>query len=167
MGGRTSLGIPVLAGHHFGSAQRGTKRFDNCCLYENRFVFLDTYEPSIPMSAPLLLIVEDDLDTLAALSLALQFEGFEVITADNGRQALELARKHDPAVVVTDLHMPGIAGEELCCRLKADAATAHIPIIVCSAEYQVQQQLWPMIARLLTKPVPVPTLVESVYQVLA
>ena len=77
----------------------------------------------------LVLIVDDVPDNLAVLHDALDESGYTVLVATNGEQALARAAQARPDVVLLDAVMPGLDGFEVARRLKADAATAHIPII--------------------------------------
>jgi len=77
----------------------------------------------------LVLIVDDVPDNLAVLHDALDESGYTVLVATNGEQALARAAQAKPDVVLLDAVMPGLDGFEVARRLKADAATAHIPII--------------------------------------
>jgi DNA-binding response OmpR family regulator len=82
------------------------------------------------------LVVEDDPVILELLSLNFSMEGFEVRTAEDGEVALaEVAAQH-PDVIVMDIMMPKVTGLEAVARLKADDATAGIPIILLSAKAQ-------------------------------
>ena len=82
------------------------------------------------------LVVEDDPVILELLSLNFSMEGFDVRTAEDGEVALaEVAAQH-PDVIVMDIMMPKITGLEAVARLKADDATAGIPIILLSAKAQ-------------------------------
>jgi CheY-like chemotaxis protein len=80
-----------------------------------------------------LLIVEDHATMREALRLVLEGEGLEIIEAADGRTALDLARRDPPDLVLLDLHIPGISGEEVLATLKADPATAGIRVIVVTA----------------------------------
>ena len=88
------------------------------------------------MSAPTLLVVEDDPVILRLLEVNFELEGFEVLLAHDGAQGLALARSEHPAMVITDIMMPRMSGIELVQALKADPATASIPIILLSAKAQ-------------------------------
>ncbi|KQX88092.1 LuxR family transcriptional regulator [Variovorax sp. Root473] len=77
----------------------------------------------------LVLIVDDVPDNLAVLHDALDESGYTVLIATNGEQALQRAAQARPDIVLLDAMMPGIDGFEVARRLKADAATAHIPIV--------------------------------------
>jgi two-component system, cell cycle response regulator DivK len=82
-----------------------------------------------PGGAPLVLVVEDDLETRRLYSDVLTRNGFRVDQAHNGHQALEKAFSTSPALVITDIAVPGIDGIELCQRLRADARTSDIPVL--------------------------------------
>ncbi len=75
-----------------------------------------------------ILIVDDDPFTFAVLEDT--FEGIcDVIRADNGKAALDLAFKHKPDLILLDVMMPGINGYDVCRRLKADRQVSNIPVI--------------------------------------
>lgn len=78
------------------------------------------------------LIVDDDRTIVEVLRTALEDEGYTVFAGLN-EAALALARQEQPSVILLDLMMPGMDGVELCRRLRADPATAHIPIVALSA----------------------------------
>lgn len=80
------------------------------------------------------LVVDDDVDIARFLEINLLLEGFEVQVAHGGREALERVAEQPPDLVLTDVMMPGVDGVELCRRLRADAATAHVPVIMLSAK---------------------------------
>jgi CheY-like chemotaxis protein len=84
---------------------------------------------SLSRERPLVLLVEDDRQGRLMYAEWLGQAGFEVEQAHNGLQALERAFDRLPAVVVTDLNIPGIDGYELTRRLKADARTSAIPVL--------------------------------------
>ena len=80
-------------------------------------------------SAGLVLIVDDVPDNLAVLHDALDESGYTVLVATHGEAALQRAAQARPDIVLLDAMMPGMDGFEVARRLKASAATAHIPII--------------------------------------
>jgi len=80
-------------------------------------------------NSDLVLIVDDVPDNLAVLHDALDESGYTVLVATSGEQALQRAAQARPDIVLLDAMMPGIDGFEVARRLKADAATAHIPIV--------------------------------------
>jgi DNA-binding response OmpR family regulator len=63
----------------------------------------------------------------------LEEDGYEVMSANDGVEAVELARQHKPDLVITDIEMPRLDGYGVCKALKEDAATAHVPVLVCSS----------------------------------
>jgi CheY-like chemotaxis protein/predicted RNA-binding Zn-ribbon protein involved in translation (DUF1610 family) len=79
--------------------------------------------------APLVLLVEDDADSREMYAAGLQWAGFRVTSVGDGTTALTQAVSLSPQVVVTDLHVPGLNGLELCRRLKTTESTASIPVI--------------------------------------
>ena|SRR5438270_9966739 len=82
-----------------------------------------------PMSSPLVLIVENDLDTRHFYSRAFEDAGFRIDQAHNGHQALDKALKIPPDLIVADIAIPGMDGIELCRRLRADDRTRAIPVL--------------------------------------
>jgi two-component system cell cycle response regulator DivK len=89
---------------------------------------------------PLVLIVEDDLQTRALYRDVLEQEGFRTIEAHNGFQALEKARESCPDVVLTDLAVPGMDGFEFCQALQESAATRIIPILAITGHSEYLDQ---------------------------
>ena len=85
------------------------------------------------MSQPTVLIVEDEPAQVEVLAYNLKAEGFHVITADNGEDALILVDEYMPDLIVLDWMMPHISGIEVCRRLKTRPESRSIPIIMLSA----------------------------------
>jgi diguanylate cyclase (GGDEF)-like protein/PAS domain S-box-containing protein len=75
------------------------------------------------------LVVDDDRPSRNLMRLLLEEEGFEVVTAANGHEAIELASSSSPEVIVLDLVMPGMDGIETCRRLKRSAETSPVPVV--------------------------------------
>src|SRR5438105_43044 len=80
-----------------------------------------------------ILVCDDEPHILHVVSTKLRNAGFEVMTAEDGQEALDLARAHPPHLVVTDCQMPQLSGLELSVRLKAAPATADVPALMLSA----------------------------------
>lgn len=82
-----------------------------------------------------MLIVDDeeDLCVLAAYALTANRSDLEVISAKDGLSGLEQARTEQPTAIVLDINMPKMDGYEVCRRLKADAATRDIPVVMLTA----------------------------------
>ncbi|WP_437987333.1 response regulator [Sorangium sp. So ce117] len=81
----------------------------------------------------LILIVDDSADNLNVLSSALMSDGLEVAVACDGEEAIELASRAQPDLILLDALMPGLSGFEACRRIKADPATQSIPVIFMTA----------------------------------
>jgi len=81
-----------------------------------------------------ILIVDDEVYILHILDFSLGAEGYEVITAADGEEAIERAKKEKPDLVVLDIMMPKVDGFEACRRLKADPETSPIPVILLTAK---------------------------------
>jgi DNA-binding response OmpR family regulator len=81
-----------------------------------------------------LVVADDDPDVLRLLERRLARRGYEVVTATDGRAALDAVRRTGPDAVVLDRVMPAMSGEELCRELKADERTAAIPVVLLSAQ---------------------------------
>jgi two-component system, cell cycle response regulator DivK len=79
------------------------------------------------------LLVEDNEVNRYLARFVLEAGGFRVITANNGLDAIELARAHDPDVILMDIQMPVMDGYEATARLKGDAALRHIPVVALTA----------------------------------
>ena len=80
-----------------------------------------------------ILVVDDELEVRNLLTDHLTREGYDVIQASNGEEALVLAEKKDPQVILLDVKMPGIDGVEVCRRLKKEEKTRLTPIIMVTA----------------------------------
>ena len=80
------------------------------------------------------LVVDDEKDLVDLISYNLTRGGFEVLTAYDGKDALELAQREIPDLVVLDLMLPGLDGTEVARRLKADPRTASVPIVMLTAK---------------------------------
>ena len=85
------------------------------------------------MSKPTILIVEDEPAQSEVLAYNLKAEGYHVITADNGEDALILVDENMPDLILLDWMMPHVSGIEVCRRLKIRSETRSIPIIMLSA----------------------------------
>jgi sigma-B regulation protein RsbU (phosphoserine phosphatase) len=80
-----------------------------------------------------ILLVDDNPTNLQVLYQTLEGRGSKLLVAKNGEMALTIARKAHPHLILLDIMMPGIDGYEVCHQLKADPATAKIPVIFLSA----------------------------------
>ena len=87
------------------------------------------------------LIVEDNHDLAFGLRNNLEIEGYDVDVAPDGPSGLAAARRHHPDLVVLDLMLPGLDGLQLCRAIRADAATAAIPIIMLTAKAEESDRI--------------------------
>jgi two-component system phosphate regulon response regulator PhoB len=82
---------------------------------------------------PFVLVADDAPDISQLVRIALERGGFEVLTVEDGDAALQAVADRQPDVVVLDVWMPGVDGVEVVRRLRADPATAALPILVLTA----------------------------------
>jgi two-component system, OmpR family, phosphate regulon response regulator PhoB len=85
-----------------------------------------------------ILIVDDQLEVRELVQVTLEIGDYQILAAENGQQALDIARAEHPDIVLLDIMMPGsnVDGLEACRRLKKDPATADITIVMLSAKGQ-------------------------------
>ena len=114
-----------------------------------------------------ILLVEDDADSRAMLTIFLQVAGLGVVTASNGREAYDLAREHEPSVILLDLMMPVMTGEEFRTAQLANADISRIPVVVVSAHHQAPHIAKRMqAAGCLTKPVDLDVLTDTLHRIM-
>jgi CheY-like chemotaxis protein len=121
------------------------------------------------MSAKKILVADDESHILHVVSLKLRNAGFEVLTAADGQEALELALSERPDLLITDYHMPQLSGLELCRKLKHDPITAKIPAIMLTArgyDLDLKDTQDSGILRMLSKPFSPRALLTTVNEVL-
>jgi DNA-binding response OmpR family regulator len=99
------------------------------------------YRDRMASSTGRVLVVDDEDDIRELCRVNLEFEGFQVIDANNGTAALDQARRHHPDVIFLDLMMPEIDGWEVLRRLKEDDATADIPVVLLTARTGEDDQM--------------------------
>lgn len=88
-----------------------------------------------------ILIVEDEEDILLPVQFAFEAEGFSVLTAMDGAQALEVAKNAQLDVILLDLNLPTMDGLAVCRCLKDAPATADIPVVMASARTMKNDQM--------------------------
>lgn len=89
-----------------------------------------------------ILIAEDERDIRDLVAFTLRFAGHEVITATNGEEAVDLAPKVNPDLILMDVRMPRMTGYEACKAMKANSDLKDIPVVFLSAkgqESEIQQ----------------------------
>lgn len=82
---------------------------------------------------PTVLVVEDEPAQREVLTYNLEAEGYDVITAADGNEAILIVREQEPDVVLLDWMLPGMSGIEVCRQIKMQNALRHIPVIMISA----------------------------------
>lgn len=87
------------------------------------------------------LVVDDEAEIRELCRVNLEFEGFDVVEARNGNEAIELARRHRPDLVFLDLMMPGVDGWDVLHALKTDDDLASIPVILLTAKSGEEDQM--------------------------
>jgi two-component system, OmpR family, alkaline phosphatase synthesis response regulator PhoP len=121
------------------------------------------------MSKGRILVVDDEIYIVHILDFSLGMEGYEVITALDGEQALEKLKSEKPDLIVLDIMMPKLDGYEVCKSIKSSPETKHIPVILLSAKGRnVDQKLGFDVGAddYITKPFSPRKLVERINQLL-
>ncbi|MGD0715502.1 MAG: response regulator [Gaiellaceae bacterium] len=88
------------------------------------------------MSDPRVLVADDDEDILLLVTTRLRRDGFDVVSARDGNEALALALEHRPAVAVLDIGMPGLGGLEVLARIRSDESLQGMRILLLTAKAQ-------------------------------
>src|SRR5262245_30053313 len=94
--------------------------------------------PTAGLSKSLVLVVDDISKNLQVVGTLLRKEGYRIVPATSGAQALERVRAETPDLILLDLMMPEMDGLEVCRRLKADSATRSIPVIFLTASNEME-----------------------------
>ena len=115
------------------------------------------------------LVADDEIHIRRVVALKLRNNGFDVVLAENGKEAFKLACSEKPDIVVTDYQMPAMTGLELIEALRANAGTANVPVIMLTArnfaiEDDVKEKL--RISECLSKPFSPKELLQHVEDVL-
>jgi signal transduction histidine kinase/ActR/RegA family two-component response regulator len=162
MGGQLDVASEVGRGSTF------TLRLPGAEAPEPRSPVLETDARPHPAGAPKrrVVYIEDNSANLRLIERVLQRRAdLDLVTASHGQLGLDLVRQERPALVLLDLHLPDISGEEVLAALRADPATADLPVAILSADAttrQVDRLLEAGADRYLTKPVDVVALLEAV-----
>jgi DNA-binding response OmpR family regulator len=88
------------------------------------------------MSEPLVLVADDDEDILLLVTTRLKRDGFEIVQASNGDEALAVARERRPALAVLDIGMPGLDGVQVLEQIRADADLRRMRVLLLTAKAQ-------------------------------
>lgn len=115
--------------------------------------------------APTILVIEDNPLNLELVGEILLSAGMRVIEARNGQEGLTMARQQQPSLILLDIRLPGLDGYGVLRRLKADPATASIPVVALTAQAMVgdkEQALSAGFDHYIAKPIDTRTLAEQV-----
>jgi len=93
------------------------------------------------MSKEKILIVEDEKDIVKMLEYNLKKDGYSTLSARNGEDAIDSAKRSQPNLILLDLMLPGMDGLEVCRTLKAERKTSNIPIIMLTAKSQESDKI--------------------------
>lgn len=88
-----------------------------------------------PTSRPILLLVEDERALRKVMEMVLEGEGYEVLTAENGREGLEVLANTRPDLIITDFMMPEMDGAQMIREIKNNSSLAKVPILLMSAAF--------------------------------
>jgi two-component system alkaline phosphatase synthesis response regulator PhoP len=121
------------------------------------------------MSEKKVLVVDDEIHIIHVVAIKLRNNGYEVISAENGIEAFELACEEKPDIIVTDFQMPVMTGVELVRKLRENEATKDIPVIMLTArgfaiEDEQKEEL--RISEFLSKPFSPKELLRSIEDLL-
>jgi CheY-like chemotaxis protein len=117
-----------------------------------------------PEAMKKILIVEDDEDLHLLYRLYLQGESYKILQARNGKEGLEWIDKEKPDLIVLDMIMPVMDGEEFIKQLRIERKVFDIPIIIASVNDKIPPRLLEQgkINRVLKKPFPIETLLQEI-----
>ncbi len=96
------------------------------------------------MSVPKILVVDDSATARFYFSDLLVGQGYQVITAENGQEALRKARDEHPSLVLLDVVMPGLSGFQVTRTLARDPVTQNIPVLICTGKAGETDRIWGM-----------------------
>ncbi len=127
-------------------------------------------ESGAPSRARTVLYIEDNLPNFELIRHLLSHRSkFRLLPAMQGRLGLDLAREHRPHLILLDLHLPDISGDEVLRRLRADPETSQIPVIMISADAmpaQIDRLLAAGASAYLTKPIDIKKFLDLVNEIL-
>ena len=117
------------------------------------------------MSQKKILVVDDEVDLVETIRFPLEAEGFNVLVAYNGEDALNQARKENPDLILLDIMLPKLDGYKVCRLLKFDERYRNIPILMLTAKTQEKDKAIGMETgadEYITKPFDMDELLEKV-----
>ena len=121
------------------------------------------------MSDKRVLVVDDEIHIVQVVAIKLRNNGFEVLTAENGAQALELACEQSPDLIITDYQMPLMTGIEFIEKLREHPDSSDIPVIMLTARgFAIEEEKMQAlnVSKCLSKPFSPREVLQSVQDVL-
>jgi two-component system alkaline phosphatase synthesis response regulator PhoP len=121
------------------------------------------------MTASKVLIADDEIHIIHVVAIKLRNNGYEVVAANNGAEAYDLACREKPDIIVTDYQMPLMTGIELIEKLRKDEQTRDIPVILLTARSFAISQEWQEnlhVASCLSKPFSPKELLKTIQDIL-
>ena len=94
------------------------------------------------MAVKKIMVVDDSPTERMVLSELLSKHGYTVVTAENGEQAIAMARQELPDLIIMDVVMPGTNGFQATRTISREESTRHIPIILCTSKDQETDKIW-------------------------
>ena len=89
-----------------------------------------------------ILIVDDSRTAIAVLKKTLEPTGYSIISAANGEEGIDMAKRHQPDLILMDIIMPGLNGFQATRILRKESSTQNIPIIIISGNEQATEKFW-------------------------
>jgi len=89
-----------------------------------------------------IMLVDDEMHVLRILRLSLEKQGYEIDTFNNGEDALESLKRLKPDVLITDIEMPRMTGEELCKQIRIEYPDRDFLIIVLTSRTEIEHREW-------------------------
>ena len=89
-----------------------------------------------------IMLVDDEIHVLRILRLSLEKQGYEIDTFNNGEDALEALKRLKPDVLITDIEMPRMTGEELCKQIRIEYPDRNFLIIVLTSRTEIEHREW-------------------------
>lgn len=87
-----------------------------------------------------ILIADDEIPIRLLIHSILENEEYQIIEAEDGTETVAKCREEKPDLLILDLMMPGLSGQEVCRMLRSDPATAHLPIIILTAKQKISPE---------------------------
>ena len=112
-----------------------------------------------------IMIVEDEIQILELLLTVFRLEGYEVLSAKTGDEALRMSRELEPDILILDKRLPDIDGIEVCTSLKTNEKTSNLKILMLSGlsqEYDLKEAYQAKADAYMTKPFRIKSLVDKV-----